>query len=82
MTNVNDTNNEFIEVNDHSDNLRFNSKSTNQKFYNAIKMANHKKNKYISQNISWNENNRRFYKKITENTYEVVHFFFCFKSDK
>lgn len=75
MTNVNDTNNEFIEVNDHSDNLRFNSKSTNQKFYNAIKMANHKKNKYISQNISWNENNRRFYKKITENTYEVVHFF-------
>lgn len=62
----------FIEVNDHSDEIRYQYKVKN---YRALSVAFSKANRYIMSNSHWETGKMLYYEKLDENNYKINHFY-------
>ena len=67
---------DFIKVTNHNDSLRLNSVYKNNKIKSeAQKIAFHKKNRFISNNLTWDTSYQKEYKISKDGSYKVSHFY-------
>jgi GT2 family glycosyltransferase len=66
---------DFITVKKHGASKSFDQQLDNKKVFSALKLAHHKKNRYISQNTNWELKHKKIYHELSNNNYTIKHFF-------
>jgi hypothetical protein len=66
---------DFITVKKHGASKSFDQQLDNEKLFFALKLAHHKKNRYISKNTNWELKHKKIYHELSNNNYTIKHFF-------